>query len=75
MLKRKRNVPYELVQSRAPYVNEAEFVDNETRQLRRGEFQLLNIDDGIREGGEKIVQFVQRRSGLHCNLALVEAAA
>lgn len=44
------------------------------RHLRRGEFLLLIIGDGIREGVESIVDFVQRHSGLHFNLALVEAA-
>ena len=35
---------------------------------------MLIIGDGIREGVENIVDFVQRHSGLHFNLALVEAA-
>ena len=73
-LKRKGNVPYELVREQAPELDEAEFVDNVTRHLRRGEFLLLIIGDGIREGVENIVQFVQRHSGLHFKLALVEAA-
>lgn len=58
-----------------PDVDEAQFVDNVSRHLRRGEFLLLIIGDGIREGVENIVDFVQRHSGLHFNLALVEAAA
>lgn len=68
------NVLYELVAQRHPDVVEAEFVDNVTRHLRRGEFLLLIIGDGIREGVEKIVDFVQQHSGLNFNLALVEAA-
>ena len=68
------NVLYELVAKRHPDVVEAEFVDNVTRHLRRGEFLLLIIGDGIRERAEKIVDFVQSHSGLHFNLALVEAA-
>jgi len=51
-----------------------EFVDNVTRHLRRGEFLLLIVGDGIRERAEKIVDFVQSHSGLRFNLALVEAA-
>ena len=35
---------------------------------------MLIIGDGIREGVESIVDFVQQHSGLHFNLALVEAA-
>lgn len=73
-LKRKGNVLYDLVRERAPAVNEAEFVDNVTRHLQRGEFLLLIVGDGIREDVEDIVGFVQRHSGLHFNLALVEAA-
>ena len=67
------NVPYELVRAQAPGVDEANFVDNVSRHLKRGEFLLLIIGDGIREGVENIVQFVQSHSGLHFNLALVEA--
>ena len=73
-LKRKGNVPYELVRAQAPDVAEPTFVDNVSRHLKRGEFLLLIIGDGIHEGVENIVQFVQSHSGLHFNLALVEAA-
>ena len=73
-LERKGNVPYELVRSQAPNADERQFVDNVSRHLRRGEFLLLIIGDGIREGVENIVNFVQSHSGLHFNLALVEAA-
>ena len=68
------NVLYDLVRKHAPDVNEADFVDNVTRHLKRGEFLLLIIGDGIREGVENIVDFVQRYTGLHFNLAVVEAA-
>ena len=68
------NAPYDLVRARHPQLGEAEFVDNVTRHLQRGEFLLLIIGDGIREGTAGIVDFVQQYSGLHFNLALVEAA-
>ena len=68
------NVLYELVSGRDSDIVEAEFVDNVTRHLRRGEFLLLIVGDGIREGVEEIVDFIGRHSGLHFNLALVEAA-
>ena len=73
-LGRKGNVPYELVREQAPNVEQASFVDNVSRHLKRGEFLLLIVGDGIREGVEKIVQFVQSYSGLHFDLALVEVA-
>ena len=68
------NVLYESVRERHPEVEEAEFVDNVMRHLRRGEFLLLVVGDGIREDAAGIVDFVQRYGGLHFNLAMVEAA-
>ena len=71
---RKGNALYDLVREHHPDTDEAEFVDTVTRHLRRGEFLLLIVGDGIQEGAANIVDFVQRHSGLHFNLALVEAA-
>ena len=68
------NALYDLVRQQSPDLNEAEFVDNVSRHLRRGEFLLLIVGDGIHEGAANIVDFVQRHSGLHFNLAMVEAA-
>ena len=68
------NALYELVSQSLPDLSEAEFVDNVARHLRRGEFLLLIVGDGIQEGAASIVDFVQRYSGLHFNLAMVEAA-
>lgn len=68
------NALYNVVHEHYPEADEAEFVDNVTRHLRRGEFLLLIIGDGIQEGAANIVDFVQRYSGLHFNLAMVEAA-
>ena len=73
-LNKNGNVLYDLVRERHPNVSEAEFVDNVSRHLRRGEFLLLIVGDGIQEGAANIVDFVQRFSGLHFNLAMVEAA-
>ena len=73
-LNKSGNILYSLVDAHSPGINEAEFVDNVTRHLRRGEFLLLIVGDGIQEGVANIVDFVQRHSGLHFNLALVEAA-
>ena len=73
-LKRKGNVLHELVSADCPEVDEAAFVDNVSRHLKRGEFLLLIIGDGIREDVKNIVDFVQGHGGLHFNLALVEAA-
>ena len=71
---KKGNVLYDIVRKQFNDLSEAEFVDSVTRHLSRGEFLLLIIGDGIQEGVENIIDFVQRHSGLHFNLALVEAA-
>ena len=73
-LRKQGNVLFDRVRAAVPGTDEAEFVDRVTRHLRRGEFLLLIIGDGIRESAENIVDFVQKYSGLHFNLALVEAA-
>ena len=68
------NVLYQLARQQSPELSEPDFVDTVTRHLRRGEFLLLIVGDGIREGTENIVNFVNQHAGLHFNLALVEAA-
>ncbi|MDE2846876.1 MAG: hypothetical protein OXO51_09230 [Gemmatimonadota bacterium] len=67
-------VLFDLVKNENNVLNENDFVDSVSRYLRRGEFLLLIVGDGISEGVENIVDFVQRHSGLHFNLALVEAS-
>ena len=73
-LGKRGNVLYDLVRNSDPNASEADFVDNVTRHLQRGEVLLLIVGDGIREDVEDIIGFVQRHSGLHFSLALVEAA-
>ena len=71
---RTRRSPFDIVSSAHNDVREQIFVDRVARHLKRGEFLLLIIGDGIREGVEDIVAYVQEYSGLRFNLALVEAA-
>ena len=66
--------PFDIVSEACGKVTEHVFVDNVARRLKRGEFLLLIIGDGIREGVEEIVTYVQEHSGLRFNLALIEAA-
>ena len=66
--------PFDIVSAARGGVQEQVFVDNVARRLRRGEFLLLIVGDGIREGVEDIVSYVQEHSGLRFNLALIEAA-
>ncbi len=52
--------------------DEAGFIDHVTRNLARGFFLLLIIGNGIREGVERIADYLQKSPGLHFSLALVE---
>ena len=51
-----------------------EFVDAVNRCLKNGRFLLLVIGDGIREGVEKMAEFLQRTPTLQYTLGLVELA-
>lgn len=53
-------------------VDEADFNDALTSNLRRGRFLLLIVGDGIREGVEAITEYLQIHAGLHFTLGLVE---
>ena len=53
-------------------LDEATFNDAVAHNLRRGRFLLLVVGDGIREGVEEIVEYVQKYSGLHFTLGVVE---
>ena len=54
-IKRKGYALDESVRATAPELNEAEFADNFIRYLSRRKFLLLIVGDGIREGGENVV--------------------
>lgn len=51
---------------------EADFVDSVTRNLQLGRFLLLIVGDGIREGIEHMVDYLQETPQLHFSLGLVE---
>jgi hypothetical protein len=70
--KRSGNSLYELVKERFPDTDEKRFVDDVTRSLRLGNFLLLVIGDGIREGAASIANFLDRGGNLHFSLGLVE---
>jgi hypothetical protein len=71
-LGRPGNVLLELVWAAGHRVDEADFNDALTSNLRRGRFLLLIIGDGIREGVEAIAEYLQVHAGLHFTLGLVE---
>ena len=71
-LGRTGNVLLELVRESGHDVDEADFNDALTSNLRRGRFLLLIVGDGIREGVEAITEYLQVHAGLHFTLGLVE---
>ncbi|WP_209440540.1 PDDEXK family nuclease [Paraburkholderia dilworthii] len=60
------------VRAFAPTIDEIQFNDALTANLRRGRFLLLIVGDGIREGVEAISEYLQAHAGLHFTLGLVE---
>jgi hypothetical protein len=55
-------------------IEESEFVDSVSRNLKSGKFLLLIVGDGIREGVENISNFLQKHASLNFTFALVEEA-
>ena len=53
---------------------EARFFDSVTQSLRRGDFLLLIVGDGIREGVGAITDFLDGHASLHFTFGLVEMA-
>lgn len=57
-----------------PLLNEPNFVDAVSRNLRRGRALLLIVGDGITENAELMTEFLQQHAGLHFALATVQLA-
>jgi hypothetical protein len=64
----------DIVRAADPGVDETQFSDNVTANLRRGRFLLLLVGDGIRERVEAIADYLREHAGLHFSLGLVELA-
>jgi hypothetical protein len=71
-LKRDGNPLLDMIRAVNPAVDEQQFNDALTANLRRGRFLLLIVGDGIREGVEAIAEYLQIHAGLHFSLGLVE---
>jgi hypothetical protein len=71
-LKRNGNPLLEMVRAVDCDVDEVQFNDALTANLRRGRFLLLIVGDGIREGVEAIAEYLHVHAGLHFSLGLVE---
>jgi hypothetical protein len=65
---------YELVKQESEEIDEQEFIDNVSRNLKRGRFLLLIVGDGIRESVEQIANFLQNYANLSFSFALIEVA-
>ena len=65
---------FELTRRQNEMLDEAEFVDDVTRNLADGRFLLLVVGDGIREGVEHITEHLRRFAGIQFTFGLVELA-
>lgn len=54
--------------------DEQQFIDRAAKSLRRGQFLLLIVGDGIQEGVEQMASFLQQTPQLGYSLGLVEMA-
>lgn len=63
---------FNLVADSSEDLDESTFVDNVSRNLKRGRFLLLVVGDGIRESVELMADFLQQHAHLNFSFALVE---
>ena len=68
------NTLFELVQEQNDTIDEQTFVDDVTRNLESGRFLLLVVGDGIREGVERIADYLRQSAGIRFTFGLVELA-
>jgi hypothetical protein len=73
-LKLKGNSLFNIISNRYPddIINESEFVDNISRNLRKGKFLLLIVGDGIKEGAVSITEFLSTSGHLNFTFGMVE---
>ena len=65
---------FDLVRKDEGKLDEATFVDDVTRNLANGRFLLVVVGDGIREGVERIAEYLRQFAGIQFTLGLVELA-
>ena len=63
---------FDMVRAVDPKIDETQFNDALTANLRRGRCLLLIVGDGLREGVEAIAEYLHVHAGLHFSLGLVE---
>jgi hypothetical protein len=62
----------DVARARVPNLRENEFIDSVSRTLQRGDFLLLIVGDGIREGVGAITEFLEGYGTLHFGFGLIE---
>ena len=65
---------FEVAHQAISSLDEPRFIDSVTQSLQRGDFSLLIVGDGIREGVGAIAQFLEGHGTLHFTFGLVEMA-
>jgi len=63
---------FEIAATSSEDLDESGFIDNVTRNLKRGRFLLLIVGNGIRENVEQIAEFLQKHAHLNFSFALIE---
>lgn len=71
---KKGNILYELIKADNSKISESEFVDEVSRSLQKGQFLLLIVGDGIREGAAAITDFLSDVGNMEFTFGLVELA-
>lgn len=73
-LKTKGNNLYNILKAKFPddIISESEFVDNISRNLKKGKFLLLIVGDGIKEGAVSITEFLSTSGHLNFVFGMVE---
>ena len=73
-LKTKGNHLYDIVlnTSHDATLNETDFVDAVSRNLRNGKFMLIIAGDGIREGAKNLTEFINQAGNLNFSLSMIE---
>ena len=72
--KRTGNVLFELARAAGSTLEESEFVDRISRDLKAGRFLLLIVGDGIAEGTRRIGEYLRSQPGLAFEFGLIELA-
>jgi hypothetical protein len=75
-LKTSENTLYEIVKQSDSnqLLNESDFVDSVSRNLRKGNFLLLIVGDGIHEGAAGIAEFLISSGYMNFTFAMIELA-